>query len=53
MIDSNTGEQVQLFEFKNEITDSSDFRFAGVAITEKMDVVAYGDGNDVVVWKRG
>ena len=42
-----------MFEFKNELTNSSDYTIKGVTITEKMDVVAYGDGNDGVVWKRG
>ena len=50
VIDSNTGEQVQLFEFKNELTNSSDYTIKGVTITEKMDVVAYGDENEVIIW---
>jgi len=46
VIDSNTCERIKLFEIKNV----GNLVHVGLAITKSM--IAYSDGNDVVLWKK-
>lgn len=44
---TNTGDLVKWFEIKN----NGDPSHVGLAITKKGDMIIYGDGKDVVLWK--
>jgi len=52
VIDTNSGEQLKKFEFKNKIIKEYDYIVGGVIMTNSLDMIAYGDENDIVMWKQ-